>query len=153
SYELDQGPVVKRMGSDVADITSNEEDIFTYEVVNSDNLAADWNERPKDVSRDVVRLNFTNSFSILWDGLKMFKIVAPENKRDSFCGLCGNFDGNRENDMVIGPNSSNGSQLNCDNKKSNLPRNSQTSDVDEWANSWFSEISGSTECNEECGLA
>ncbi len=45
-----------------------------------------------------------NNAKVLWDGAKQVEIIMPESQKGKLCGLCGNFDGDPDNDFQIGKN-------------------------------------------------
>ena len=48
-------------------------------------------------------MTFTNEVRVCYDGKKRVQIVAPPSMYEKVCGLCGDNNGDEEDDMVIGP--------------------------------------------------
>ena len=43
-------------------------------------------------------MTLPNGVVIQWNGIKMVKIQVPPSQMNQVCGICGNFDGNNDND-------------------------------------------------------
>ncbi|ELU15570.1 hypothetical protein CAPTEDRAFT_220185 [Capitella teleta] len=103
----------------------------------------DW-----DVSGNLIKITFENGYDVLWDGVKMFKIIAPiRHQEETPCGLCGNNDGQRP-DIRTGPHNE---DWGCPGKQVDLTFQSQAPNQQTLINSWYSEITSDSEaCQLEC---
>lgn len=105
--------------------------------------AGDWD----DDTEDVVVVKFANGYEVQWNGIKMFKIIAPSSKAGKMCGLCGNFDGIRP-DVLTGHHNKIPSE--CIPKTVSKPFQSEASSNDELVASWFAEFLDNPSCTLEC---
>ncbi|ELU02731.1 hypothetical protein CAPTEDRAFT_201545 [Capitella teleta] len=147
-YILKQGPKVVRNLEELTELSSTSPVQFStskIEIVRTE----DQNPNNWKVQGDLVKITFANGYELLWDGVKTFKIIAPEGQVDN-CGLCGNNDGQGP-DMLTGPHTVNETSRECDGKKVDVTFNSEASSEAELINSWFAEkIGDSSACQEEC---
>ena len=40
---------------------------------------------------------------VKWNGKTKVQILLPANYKENTCGICGNFDGDPDNDFAVGP--------------------------------------------------
>ena len=56
-----------------------------------------------------------NGVTVYWDGIKEVKVTIPPSMAGQVCGLCGNADGNPDNDQVLGPHVTSQAGSSCPN--------------------------------------
>ncbi|XP_010006345.1 PREDICTED: otogelin-like protein [Chaetura pelagica] len=76
---------------------------------------------------DYVLVKTTFGFSLAWDGNSGIYIKLTEDHKRKPCGLCGNFNGNKHDDLI-------------------LQNNEYTEDIAAFANSWSVQTSDDTAC-------
>ncbi|RUS84653.1 hypothetical protein EGW08_007573 [Elysia chlorotica] len=50
-----------------------------------------------------IQLKTLSGLEVTWDGSDRVSVTVPNEARNKTCGLCGNYDGKRGNDWIIGP--------------------------------------------------
>ncbi|ELU00186.1 hypothetical protein CAPTEDRAFT_191504 [Capitella teleta] len=147
TYELMQGLRVKRNAANVDLTAIPDYPRSTLSVVDSSTQSPNnWK-----VQGELVQVEFTNGYKVLWDGVKQFKIIAPEEPTFNICGLCGNNDGFRPDTKagphVAGTNGCPGKQVELDSLQEELDEK----DVQSLVNSWYFETAIQDDfCLEEC---
>ncbi|XP_040451149.1 otogelin-like protein [Falco naumanni] len=76
---------------------------------------------------DYILVKTTFGFSLAWDGNSGVYIKLTEDHKGKTCGLCGNFNGNKYDDLI-------------------LQNSEYTEDISEFANSWAVQISDDAAC-------
>uniref|UniRef100_A0A8C3UFU4 Otogelin like n=1 Tax=Catharus ustulatus TaxID=91951 RepID=A0A8C3UFU4_CATUS len=76
---------------------------------------------------DYILVKTTFGFSLAWDGNSGIYIKLTEDHKGKPCGLCGNFNGNKYDDLI-------------------LQNSEYTEDIAEFANSWAVQASGDIAC-------
>ncbi|ELU00190.1 hypothetical protein CAPTEDRAFT_191508 [Capitella teleta] len=98
---------------------------------------------------DLLEVTFTNGFKILWDGVRQFKIIAPEKPDFNICGLCGNNDGVRPDTKTGTHNNHHESRCTTKLVSQDFQTELMEDEVQTLVNSWFAEtISSDDACKD-----
>ncbi|ELU14852.1 hypothetical protein CAPTEDRAFT_207562 [Capitella teleta] len=113
----------------------------------ADMVDGDW--KPTSL---VAIASLANGAQIMYDGYKMAKIIVPPRMNGTLCGVCGNFDGDANNDLEIGYlyAGSLWRKGQCDGLRPKGPFQTQTRDTESFVTSWYWGGSTTGTCRDEC---
>ncbi|GFR88699.1 zonadhesin [Elysia marginata] len=82
-----------------------------------------------------IQLTTTSGLEVTWDGNDRVNVIVPNNATNNTCGLCGNYDGDPDNDWTVGPA--------CP-----MLTGKQTDNYDLFGRSWIVDEECSADCSE-----
>ncbi|ELT96344.1 hypothetical protein CAPTEDRAFT_168416 [Capitella teleta] len=97
------------------------------------------------ITPNQVYLAVEGGIRVVWDGTSIAQVEVQDSVQDKVCGICGNFDGNADNDWTIGPAET------CMTKYPGAEPGETTDDTNVMGTSWTAGIDEDEKaCSEEC---
>jgi hypothetical protein len=97
------------------------------------------------ITPNKVYLAVEGGIRVVWDGSSIAQVELQDAMKEKVCGICGDFDGNADNDWTIGPSDK------CMTKYPDAVTGEITDDTNVMGTSWTSEIDeGEAACSAEC---